>query len=62
MSISAVGSAPVTPMSSESVEGPGQEHGGDGDDAGAQASAQAAPNSVQAAPTLGTGTILDKTA
>jgi hypothetical protein len=60
MSISAVGSAPMTPVSSENTEaGPDQDS--DSDNTGAQASAQAAPP-VQATPAPGTGTIYDKSA
>jgi len=55
MSISAVGSAPVSPISSEKAEAPGPDHDGDADDAGVKAS-------VQAAPAPGTGIVLDKKA
>jgi hypothetical protein len=55
MSIAAIGSAPVTPISSEKAEGPGPDHDGDADDAGVKAS-------VQATPAPGTGAVVDKTA
>jgi hypothetical protein len=61
MSISAVGSAPVTPISSENTQAPGPEQDSDSDNTGAQASAQAAPP-VQSTPARGTGTIYDKSA
>jgi hypothetical protein len=54
MSIAAIGSAPVVPSGAEKAEGPGPDHDGDADDAGVHAA-------VQAAPTPGTGTIVDKT-
>ena len=55
MSIAAIGSAHVTPINPEKVEGPGPDHDGDADDAGVKAP-------VQAAPTPGTGVVVDKTA
>jgi hypothetical protein len=55
MSISAVGSAPVMPTSSEKVEAPGPDHDGDSDDMATKAA-------VQAAPAPGTGTVVDTTA
>jgi len=55
MSVSAIGSAPVMPMSSERAEGAGPDHDGDSDDAAVQAP-------VQAAPAPGTGVIVNKTA
>jgi hypothetical protein len=55
MSIAAIGSAHVTPISPEKAEGPGPDHDGDADDAGVKAP-------VQAAPPPGTGTAVDKTA
>ena len=55
MSISAVGSAPVMPISSERAEGAGPDHDGDSDDAGVKAP-------VQALPAPGTGQVVDKTA
>ena len=55
MSISATGSAHVTPISSEKAEGPGPDHDGDGDDLGVKAS-------VQANLTPGTGAAVNKTA
>ena len=55
MSIAAIGSAHVMPAGPEKAEGPGPDHDGDADDAGVKAP-------VQAAPALGTGTVVDKTA
>ena len=55
MSIAAVGSAPVMPVSSEKAVGPGPDHDGDADDAGVKAP-------VQAAPAPGTGVVIDKKA
>ena len=56
MSIAAVGSAHVMPTSTGQTEGPGPSHDGDGDDGGGVQ----AP--VQAAPTPGTGAVVDKAA
>jgi hypothetical protein len=56
MSVSAVGSAPVIPVSPERMEGAGPDHDGDADDTGAVAQATQAP----AAP--GTGIVVDKKA
>ena len=61
MSISAVGSAPVTPVSSQDTEVSGSEQDSDSDNTVAQAAAQAAPL-VQSTPAPGTGTIYDKSA
>ncbi len=55
MSVSAVGAAPVMPVSTEQTEGAGPDHDGDADDAGVKAP-------VQALPAPGTGQIVDKTA
>ena len=55
MSISAVGSTPVMPTSSEKTEAPGPDHDGDSDDMATKAA-------VQAAPAPGTGTVVDTTA
>ena len=56
MSVSAVGSAPVMPMSNERAEGAGPDHDGDSDDRAI------APTPVQAAPAPGTGQVVNKTA
>jgi hypothetical protein len=56
MSIAAVGPAQVMPTGTEKAEGPGPDHDGDGDDGGSVQTA------VQAAPTPGSGTVVDKTA
>ena len=56
MSVSAVGSAPVMPMTNERAEGPGPDHDGDSDDRAI------APQPVQAAPAPGTGQVVNKTA
>ena len=56
MSVSAVGSAPITPTSPEKAEGPGPDHDGDSDDAGA------ATKALQSAPAPETGLVVDKTA
>ena len=55
MSIAAVGSAHVMPVSSEKAEGPGPDHDGDADDAGTKAP-------VQAALAPGTGANVNKSA
>jgi hypothetical protein len=55
MSIAAIGSAQATPITPEKAEGPGPDHDGDADDVAVQAP-------VQAAPTPGTGNVVDKTA
>lgn len=55
MSIAAIGSAHVAPISSEKAEGPGPDHDGDADDVGVKAP-------VQADLTPGTGAVVNKTA
>jgi hypothetical protein len=55
MSITTIGSTPVTPISSEKTEGSGPDNDGDADDTTTNAP-------VQAAATPGTGTLVDKTA
>ena len=61
MNVSAVGSAPIRPspppQKSEQSEGPGSDHDGDIDDKGG-----AVTSSVQAAPTPGTGLLVNETA
>ena len=56
MSIAAVSSAHVMPTGTEKAEGPGPDHDGDGDDGGS------VQTPVQAAPTPGTGAVVNKTA
>jgi hypothetical protein len=55
MSVSAVGSAPVLPISGERAEGPGPDHDGDADDKAVKAP-------VQSAPAPGTGAVVNKSA
>jgi hypothetical protein len=55
MSVAAIGSAHVLPISSEKVEGPGPDHDADADDVSVKAP-------VQADPTPGTGAVVNKTA
>jgi hypothetical protein len=55
MSIAAIGAAPPPPITPERAEGPGPDHDGDRDDV-------AAPPPVKAAPTPGTGLLVDITA
>jgi hypothetical protein len=57
MSISAVGSAPVSPVSLGQTGGPAPSNDGDGND-----EASGTEASVQAAPAPGAGTVIDKTA
>jgi hypothetical protein len=52
MSIAAISSAHTAPISPEKAEGARPDHDGDGDDASVQAP-------VQAAPSAGTGTIVN---
>ena len=56
MSISAVGSTPPIPASSEKLEAPGPDHDGDADDTAA------APQATSAPLAPGTGLIVDKKA
>ena len=55
MSVAAIGSAHVAPISSEKAERPGPDHDGDADDVGVKAP-------VQANLTPGTGAVVNKTA
>ena len=55
MSISAIGSAHTAPISPKKAGGPGPDHDGDSDDKSIQAP-------VQAAPTPGTGAVVNKKA